>query len=87
MDLKKYTPSFVGYECAAMVRHRLENIDDNVIELYPLSQWGILADTFCYPISYDIKNADNKELNRVFARKTLRKWIDGRVVDGSSLEN
>lgn len=35
-----WTPSEVGYECAAMMRYRPEACDSKRIEFYPTWQWG-----------------------------------------------
>lgn len=39
-----YTPTAVGYECAALVRYRLDMCDSKKMEIYPTSQWGLYGD-------------------------------------------
>ena len=38
--MTRYSPSQVGYPCAAMMHYRPEAADSKRIEIYPLSQWG-----------------------------------------------
>jgi len=48
-----YTPTRVGYPCAAMVRYRPEAAGSNRIEIYPTSQWGLLGD-YCGPENVEL---------------------------------
>lgn len=57
-----YTPTRVGYECAAMMRYRAESADSKRIEVYPLSQWGD---------GYGYDGPENERI--VLARVALRK--------------
>lgn len=57
-----YTPTSVGYHCAAMIRYRPENAESKRIEIYPTDQWGLLGE-------YD--GPENADL--VSARECLRK--------------
>jgi hypothetical protein len=42
--MERYTPTAVGYECAAMLRYREFSLEESRIEIYPTSQWGLYGD-------------------------------------------
>ena len=44
MNDASFTPTRVGYDCAALVRHRPPSMIESRIEIYPTSQWGLLGD-------------------------------------------